>query len=83
MAAAGGTMLVDGDLRVADANIVEAAKNVPRSAVQLVPQIGCSVYGLLRYQRVVMSMSAIEALEARLASLQIKKKRERLEDFLA
>ncbi len=56
-------LVIDGD--EVDAGFARAAQNL--TEVQVLPQLGANVYDILRRDRLVLTRSAVESLQARLA----------------
>ena len=56
-------LVIDGD--EVDAGFARAAQNL--TEVQVLPQLGANVYDILRRDRLVLTRSAVECLQARLA----------------
>ncbi len=56
-------LIVDGSV---DENFMKAARNIPN--VDVLPVVGANVYDILRREKLVLTKSAVEGLEARLAS---------------
>jgi len=77
-----GALLVDG-VKSPDSVLKEALSNISRNTFQLVPQVGCSVYGVLKHQRLVLSLEALESLEGRLQNLATERKRESLDAYVS
>ena len=57
------TLIIDGD--EVDAGFAQAAGNL--TGVQVLPQLGANVYDILRRDHLVLTRSAVESLQARLA----------------
>ncbi|MDE0202007.1 MAG: 50S ribosomal protein L4 [Rhodospirillaceae bacterium] len=57
------TLVIDGD--EVDARFAQAARNLVE--VQVLPQLGANVYDILRRDHLVLTRSAVESLQARLA----------------
>ena len=55
-------LLIDGD--EIDAGFAQAVRNL--TGVQVLPQLGANVYDILRRDRLVLTRSAVESLQARL-----------------
>jgi large subunit ribosomal protein L4 len=55
-------LIIDGEV---DGNLAKAARNVPN--VEVLPTAGANVYDILRRHNLVLTRSAVEQLEARLA----------------
>ncbi|MDD9992223.1 MAG: 50S ribosomal protein L4 [Rhodospirillales bacterium] len=56
-------LVIDGD--EVDAGFAQAARNL--TEVQVLPQLGANVYDILRRDHLVLTRSAVESLQARLA----------------